>query len=178
MSSSEIDRSVKGICKRFGKSRQAFYKEEKARSRKEVNETLILALVRQDREVNPRAGPKKVLGDEPPRAKPRQVNPRAGTKKVLAAIRPKLQKAGIDIGRNRLGELPKRNGLLVEPRKVFHCRTTKQDPSLVPSPNLVKDMTIDRPDMALCSDITYIYTEEGFIYLSLMMDMFVKDIAG
>ena len=39
-------------------------------------------------------------------------------------------------------------------------------------------MTIDRPDQALCSDITYIYTEEGFIYLSLMEDMFVRDIVG
>ena len=156
MTASETKRSVCALCRRFDISRAAFYKDAKARSRKEVNEALVLALVRQEREVNPRAG----------------------TKKVLAAIRPKLQKAGIDIGRNRLGELPKRNGLLVEPRKVFHCRTTKQDPSLVPSPNLVKDMTIDRPDMALCSDITYIYTEEGFIYLSVMMDMFVKDIAG
>ena len=156
MTASETKRSVCALCRRFDISRAAFYKDAKARSRKEVNEALVLALVRQEREVNPRAG----------------------TKKVLAAIRPKLQKAGIDIGRNRLGELPKRNGLLVEPGKVFHCRTTKQDPSLVPSPNLVKDMTIDRPDMALCSDITYIYTEEGFIYLSLMMDMFVKDIAG
>ncbi len=156
MTASETKRSVCAICRRFDISRAAFYKDAKARSHKEVNEALVLALVRQEREVNPRTG----------------------TKKVLTAIRPELQKAGIDIGRNRLGELLKRNGLLVEPRKVFHCRTTKQDPSLVPSPNLVKDMTIDRPDMALCSDITYIYTEEGFIYLSLMMDMFVKDIAG
>ena len=156
MAASETDRSVKAICKRLGKSRQAFYKDEKARSRKEVNEELILALVRQEREVNPCAG----------------------TKKVLVAIRPELLKAGFDIGKNRLNDLLKRKGMLVEPRKVFHCRTTKQDPSLVPSPNLVKDMTIDRPDQALCSDITYIYTEEGFIYLSLMEDMFVRDIVG
>lgn len=156
LTASETNRSVSAICRRFEVSRAAFYKAAKARSRKEINEELILALVRQEREVNPCAG----------------------TKKVLVAVRPELQKAGIDIGRNRLGALLKREGLLVERRKVFHCRTTKQDPSLVPSPNLVKDMTIDRPDMALCSDITYIYTEEGFIYLSLMMDMFVKDIAG
>ena len=156
MTASETKRSVRAICRRFGISRQAFYKEEKARSRKDVNEGLILALVRQEREVNPCAG----------------------TKKVLAAIRPELQKAGFDIGRNRLGALLKREGLLVERRKVFHCRTTKQDPSLVPSPNLVKDMAIDRPDQALCSDITYIYTEEGFLYLSLVMDMFAKDIVG
>lgn len=156
MAASETDRSVKAICKRLGKSRQAFYKDEKARSRKEVNEGLILALVRQEREVNPCAG----------------------TKKVLVAIRPELQKVGLDIGRNRLGKLLKRNGMLVEPRKVFHCRTTKHDPSLKPSSNLVKDMEITTPDQALCSDVTYIYTEEGFIYLSLVMDMFAKDIVG
>ena len=156
LTASETKRSVCAICRRFRISRAAFYKAAKTRSRKEVNEELILALVRQEREVNPCAG----------------------TRKVLIAIRPKLKKAKIDIGRNRLGELLKRNGLLVEPRKVFRCRTTKQDPSLIPSSNLVKNMEITAPDQALCSDITYIYTEEGFIYLSLVMDMFAKDIIG
>lgn len=156
LTASETKRSVCAICRRFRISRAAFYKAAKTRSRKEVNEELILALVREEREVNPCAG----------------------TRKVLVAIRPKLKKAKIDIGRNRLGELLKRNGLLVEPRKVFRCRTTKQDPSLIPSSNLVKNMEITAPDQALCSDITYIYTEEGFIYLSLVMDMFAKDIVG
>ena len=156
LTASETKRSVRTMCRRFGISRAAFYKAAKARSRKEVNERLILALVRQEREVNPCAG----------------------TKKVLVAIRPELNKAGFDIGRNRLGELLKREGLLVEPRRVFRCRTTKQDPSLVPSPNLVKDMALVAPDQALCSDITYIYTEEGFLYLSLMEDMFARDIVG
>ena len=156
LAASEMKRSVRAICCRFGISRAAFYKATKARSRKEINEELILALVRQEREVNPCAG----------------------TKKVLIAIRPELKKVGIDIGRNRLGELLKRNGMLIEPRKVFHCRTTKQDPSLIPSSNLVKKMEITAPDQALCSDITYIYTEEGFVYLSLVMDMFAKDIVG
>ena len=156
VTASETKRSVRAICRRFGISRQAFYKDEKARSRKEVDEGLVLALVRREREVNPCAG----------------------TKKVLAAIRPELRRAGFDIGRNRLGALLKREGLLVERRKVFRCRTTRQDPSLVPSPNLVKGMSIDRPDQALCSDITYVYTEEGFLYLSLVMDMFARDIVG
>ena len=156
MTASETRRSVRAICRRFGISRAAFYKGKAARARKEVNEGLVLALVRQER----------------------AVNPCAGTRKLLVAIRPELHKAGFDIGRNRLGELLKREGLLVERRRVFRCRTTKQDPSLVPSPNLVKDMAVDRPDQALCSDITYIYTEEGFLYLSLMADMFAKAIVG
>ena len=44
--------------------------------------------------------------------------------------------------------------------------------------NLVKGMEISAPNQALCSDITYIYTEEGFLFLSLMMDMLVHDIVG
>ena len=156
VTASETKRSVRAICRRFGISRAAFYKAAKARSRKEINEDLILALVRQEREVNPCAG----------------------TRKVLVAIRPELQRVGINIGRNRLGKLLKRNGMLIESRKVFHCRTTKQDPSLISSSNLVKNMEITAPDQALCSDITYIYTEEGFVYLALVMDMFAKDIVG
>jgi transposase InsO family protein len=38
------------ICRRFGISRAAFYKATKARSRKEINEELILALVRARKE--------------------------------------------------------------------------------------------------------------------------------
>lgn len=121
-----------------------------------MDERVVLRLVRQEREINPRAG----------------------TRKLLAAIRPKLQNEGIDIGRNRLGDLLRRKGLLVERRKPFHCRTTKQDPSLQPSTNLVKDITLTAPNQAICADITYVYTEEGFLYLSLVMDMFAKDIVG
>ena len=156
MASKRTRRSVSAICKRMKKSRQGFYKAERARVRKAVNEGLILALVREER----------------------KTNPMAGTRKVLAAIRQELREAGFDIGRNRLGELLRRSGMLVERRKTFRCRTTRQDPSLAPSPNLVRDMEINAPNEALCSDITYIYTDEGFLYLSLVMDMFVREIVG
>lgn len=156
MVASKAKRLVNAVCKRLGKSRQAWYKALKSRLRQEVNEALILELVREEREVNPMAG----------------------TKKVLAAIRPKLRKAGFDIGRNRLGEILRRNGMLVDRRKSFRCRTTRQDPSLAPAPNLVKDMEITAPNQALCADITYIYTDEGFLFLSLVMDMFVREIVG
>ena len=156
MVASKAKRLVNAVCKRLGKTRQAWYKAQNARKRQEVNEALILALVREEREVNPMAG----------------------TKKVLVAIRPKLRKAGFDIGRNRLGEILKRNGMLVDKRKSFRCRTTRQDPSLAPAPNLVKDMEITAPNQALCADITYIYTDEGFLFLSLVMDMFVREIVG
>lgn len=102
----------------------------------------------------------------------------AGSRKVLFAIRPQLKEANIKIGINSFHKLLKINNMLVPQRKKYSCRTTKQDPSLKPSQNLVKDMVIDGPNQALCSDITYVYTDEGFLFLSLMMDMYVHDIVG
>ena len=137
-------------------TRQNYYKARQARRCRENHDALVLALVRQEREVNPRAG----------------------TKKVLAAIRPELAAAGVRMGRNRLGRLLKRHGLLVEKHKSFRCRTTRQDPALVPSPNRVKDMELSAPGQAVASDITYVYTREGFLYLALMMDLFTREIIG
>ena len=148
--------AVTHICAKFGKSPVAFYKNRTARRRLENKEDFILLLARRER----------------------MVNPMAGCKKVLFAIRPAMAAEGVSMGVNRFFRLMKKNGMLVPKRKKYSCVTTRQDKSLVPSPNLVKDMVIDRPDQALCSDITYIYTEEGFLFLSLVMDMFVHDIVG
>jgi transposase InsO family protein len=38
--------------------------------------------------------------------------------------------------------------------------------------NLLRDLTLTLPHQALVSDITYIRTREGFMYLSLVMDAF------
>ena len=108
----------------------------------------------------------------------RETNPRAGTVKVLEAIKPKLAAADALIGRNKLNALLKKNNLLVEKRKVFRPKTTQQDPSLPVSRNLVKDMELTRPNQAVCADITYISTGEGFLFLALVMDMVAKDIVG
>lgn len=147
---------MRKICNRFGKSTVAYYKDRRARARLANKEDLILLLARRER----------------------IVNPMAGCEKVLYAIRPAMANEGVSMGVNRFYKLMKKNDMMVPKRRKYSCTTTKQDKSLVPSPNLVKSMTIDAPDQALCSDITYIYTDEGFLFLSLMMDMFVRDIVG
>jgi len=147
---------VTRICSRFEKTTVAYYKNRKARERLANKEDFILLLVRRER----------------------MVNPMAGCEKVLYAIRPAMADEGVSMGINRFYKLMKKNDLMVPKRKKYSCTTTKQDKSLIPSPNLVKDMAISAPDQALCSDITYIYTEEGFLFLSLMMDMFAHDIVG
>ena len=147
---------VKRVCSRCGRSTVVYYKDRKARARLANKEDFILLLARRER----------------------IVNPMAGCEKVLYAIRPAMAEEDVTMGVNRFYRLMKKNGMMVPKRKKYSCTTTKQDKSLVPSPNLVKTMKITAPDQALCSDITYIYTEEGFLFLSLMMDMFAHDIVG
>ena len=150
------DIHVTRICDRFGKSTVAYYKGRKTRARLAGREDFILLLARRER----------------------MVNPMAGCEKVLYAIRPAMAGEGVSMGVNRFYGLMRRNGMMVPKRRKYSCTTTRRDKSPVPSPNLVRDMAIDAPDQALCSDITYIYTEEGFLFLSLMMDMYVRDIVG
>lgn len=147
---------MKRVCARCGRSTVVYYKDRKARARLANREDFILLLARRER----------------------MVNPMAGCEKVLFAIRPEMAKEGVSMGVNSFYKLMKKHDMMVPKRKKYSCTTTKQDKSLVPSPNLVKSMTIDAPNQALCSDITYIYTEEGFLFLSLMMDMYVRDIVG
>ncbi len=40
--------------------------------------------------------------------------------------------------------------------------------------NLIKNLTIDHKDQVWCTDITYIYTTEGILYVSRIMDIFSR----
>lgn len=147
---------MRKVCARCGRSTVAYYKGRKSRADAANRDDFILLLARRER----------------------MVNPMAGCEKVLYAIRPAMAAEGVTMGVNRFYGLMRANGMMVPERRKHTCRTTRQDRSLVPSPNLVRDMVVDAPDQAVCSDITYVYTEEGFLFLSLMMDMYVHDIVG
>ena len=147
---------VSRVCRALRKSRAAFYKAEKARRRCGIDEALVLGLVRQVR----------------------ATHPRAGVRKLLIYLREELAKAGVAIGRDKLGALLRRHGMLVEPRKTYTPKTTRFDASLPVATNLIKDLNPDAPGQALVADITYIRTNEGFLYLSLLTDLYSRMIVG
>jgi putative transposase len=45
-------------------------------------------------------------------------------------------------------------------------------------PNLIKELTIHRPDQIWASDITYVRLNRGFVYLAVIMDVFTRCIRG
>ena len=70
------------------------------------------------------------------------------------------------------------NSLLLEKLPSFAPKTANSRHSLPVFHNLVKDMTLTGRNQARASDITYIRTDEGFIYLALISDMWSRKIAG
>lgn len=107
----------------------------------------------------------------------RKERSKTGTAKLYVEIKPLLEEQGIKIGRNKLNELLRWEGLLVKKSKCFHI-TTNSKHGFYKSPNRVKDLDIDHAEQVLVSDITYIKTDEGHTYLALVTDTYSKKIMG
>jgi putative transposase len=64
------------------------------------------------------------------------------------------------------------------PRR-FKPVTTQSNPDHVPAPNtLNQDFTATAPNQKWVTDITYIWTENGWVYLAVMLDLFSRKVVG
>jgi putative transposase len=102
---------------------------------------------------------------------------RIGTRKLHYLIKPSLESEAIKCGRDKLFAILKHEGMLVK-KKRNYMRTTNSYHRFYKYPNLIKDMEINRAEQVWASDITYIRTREGFMYLSLITDLYSKQIVG
>ncbi len=136
-------------------SRQNYYKQRHQRQRQDVDESLILSHVRRER----------------------AVQPRLGGRKLLHILRTEYELGNVSIGRDRFFSLLGREDLLIKRRRK-HCRTTNSRHMFRVYGNLLKDVCLSGPSEAVVSDITYIRTDEGFMYLSLIMDAYSRAIVG
>ncbi len=143
------------LCEKTGMSRQNFYKRCKQRQRRQVDADLIEELVTAER----------------------AIQPRLGGKKLYYMLKSKLLEDGVQLGRDRFFEVLKEKGLLLE-RLPKAPRTTNSRHSLPVFVNQLEDMKLTGFNQAWVSDITYIRTDEGFLYLSLITDAWSRKIVG
>jgi len=136
-------------------SRQNYYKSRRFRQNKQIEKDLILGLVYQER----------------------SLQPKLGCRKLLELIRPDLSEAGVSIGRDLFFKLMSEQQLLIE-RRQRTVTTTNSRHSFKVYGNLVKEFDITEVHQVLVSDITYLRTDEGFVYLSLMMDAYSRKVVG
>jgi transposase InsO family protein len=89
-----------------------------------------------------------------------------------------LQSQGVNCGKYRIARLMQANGWVVKVRKRFKT-TTKSDPTHVKAPNhLQRDFSATRVNEKWTTDITYIKTGEGWLYLAVVLDLFSRRIVG
>ena len=107
----------------------------------------------------------------------RQYMPQLGTRKLYELIQPKLVEHGIKLGRDGLFNYLRQEGLLVKPKKSY-VKTTFSKHWMKKHPNLLKDRAPTKPEEVFVSDITYVESNEGVHYLSLVTDAFSRKIVG
>jgi len=107
----------------------------------------------------------------------RRFMPRLGTRKLYHLIKPALCEQGIKLGRDGLFDYLREADLLVKPKRSY-TKTTFSKHWMRKHPNLLQDVCADRPEKVFVSDITYVESDEGVHYLSLVTDACTRKIMG
>ncbi len=93
-------------------------------------------------------------------------------------MRAELNDEGYPCGRHKVARLMRIAGLTGCPKRRFKV-TTKRDPSHPVADNLLEqDFTAEGPNERWASDITYLSTHQGWLYLAVVMDLYSRRIVG
>jgi putative transposase len=89
-----------------------------------------------------------------------------------------LRAAGETVGRHRIARLRREAGLWCVQRRC--CMATTDSSHRLPvAPNLLPHAAaIDAPNRFWASDITYIATDEGWLYLAAATDLYTRELVG
>jgi putative transposase len=144
------------VCRKLGITRQNYYARRQARQSRQVDASLVVALVVAER----------------------KSQPRLGTRKLHFMLKAMLREAGVTLGRDRFFEVLGEQGLLLEPKPAEHPGTTNSCHYLPVYENRIKDLEVSQPNEVWVGDLTYIRTEAGFLYLSLLTDKCSRKVVG
>ncbi len=139
----------------FGLSRQSYYKNKTSRIKRNADLIIVRDMV-------------MCL---------RCKMPRIGTRKLYYLIKDELNELHIKIGRDVLFNFLRAEHLLIKPKRSY-VKTTNSKHWMKKYPNLIKNIEVTKPEQHWVSDITYIQTEQGHNYLSLITDAYSKKIVG
>lgn len=99
---------------------------------------------------------------------------RAGAPRIVRALR----KQGLHIGKQRVANSLKKQGLVAKAGRKYKA-TTNSKHNLPVAPNLLEqDFTAIAPNQKWVSDITYIETGEGWLYLAVVLDLYSRLVVG
>lgn len=142
------------LCEVMQVSRSGYYSwQKRGKSRRQQEYERLLPLVKEShRQSKGTYGARRIAGD--------------------------LVDLGESCGRRKAGTLMKMAGLSAKQKKKFKV-TTDSKHNLPVSPNLLgRQFEVEAPDQVYVSDITYIWTTEGWLYLAIILDLFSRRVVG
>jgi len=93
-------------------------------------------------------------------------------------IADELKKTGVPAGRHKVRSAMARLGLQVRYPKRFRVTTDSNHTESV-SPNLLdRQFDVAAPDLVWTTDITYVWTLEGWLYVAIVVDLFSRQVVG
>lgn len=137
-------------------TRQNYYARRKLRRRRAVEGELVARLVRQER----------------------CLQPWLGARKMRVLLRERLAQAGVRLGRDRFFEVLREQDLLLARRRSERPKTTHSYHSLPVFRNLIKGHQAQGANEIWVGDLTYLRSEEGFMFLSLLTDQVSRHVVG
>jgi transposase InsO family protein len=85
---------------------------------------------------------------------------------------------GIRVGKERVQKLMQRHGIRAKGKRRFKV-TTDSNHDLPIAPNVLnREFTVAEPDRVWVGDITYIATDEGWLFLAVVIDLFSRQVVG
>jgi transposase InsO family protein len=89
-----------------------------------------------------------------------------------------LRERGFSASKERVERLMRENGIRARHKRRFKV-TTDSKHGLPVAPNLLdRNFAPTGPDQVYSSDITYLWTDEGWLYLAIVMDLFNREVIG
>ena len=145
---------VKLLCQLLGVSRSGFYEY----------------LRRQDRDPDPEHEEKLDWVKDLAEASDNTY----GSRRMAKALRA----LGYRVGRHQARSLMREAGVWVRYRRHYRATTNSNHRQPVFENRLKREFAVDAPDHVYAGDITYVWTQEGWLYLAVVIDLYSRKVVG
>jgi len=155
MAAHEVQFQIKRMCRMLSVKRSGYYawRKRMPSTREQANQALL-----------------ELIAAEHQRSRKTYGSPR------LHVV---LRRKGVVCGHNRVARLMRLHGIAALTRRRYRPVTTQRQPGAIPAPNwLNQDFSATVPNQKWVSDFTYIETDEGWLYLAVVLDLFSRKVIG
>ena len=89
-----------------------------------------------------------------------------------------LQELGVNVGHRRVGRLMRQNGIKIIRTQKYKVTTDSNHAFNIAHNLLDQDFSADGPNQKWAGDISYIWTNEGWLYLAVILDLYSRRVIG